>query len=61
MSALVVLFALGVDVHRVDGASGAASATARVRPILRLASGQLGRDLFIPATLSLLTHVPARH
>jgi len=61
MSAFVVLFAFGVDVHRVDGASRTAGAAARVRAILRLASRQLGRNLFVSAALSLFSHVPARH
>jgi len=61
MPALVVLFTLGVDMHGVDGAARAAGAATSMRPILRLASRQLGRDLFVSAALSLLTHVPARH
>jgi len=61
MPALVVLFALGIDVHGVDGTPRAACATTSVWPILRFASRQLGWDLFVSAALSLLAYVPAWH
>ena len=61
MPALVVLFALGVDMHGVDGTPRAPGATTSVWPILRFASRQLGRDLFISAALPLFTYVPAGH